>query len=395
MGRDEELRAAGRLVGDALAATAGIAGEVHHAIARRVAGYLPAVAGPIAAVHETIAAAAYSAVSAGLQLASVAGAEVLAKTGRPGAPPLSETPMGRVALPAANGLWGDTLAERHPELALPMTVRVEGRDVPLDPAAVTAAFPSAGPRIAVFLHGLSLSEESWWRRGGGRRRTRSYGDRLRQDLGLTPVYVRYNTGLRIADNGRSLARLLEALAAAWPVPLRDIVLIGHSMGGLLARSACHQGTLDGAAWVTAVSAVVTLGTPHLGAPLEKGVHAADWLLSSLPETAPFARPLQTRSAGVRDLREGDVVDEGQLDVPFLDHAAYYFVAATLSRDATHPAGRLLGDGLVRLPSASGQGRTRRIPFDLGNGAHLGGLGHMALVNHPAVYRQLRAWLAGA
>jgi pimeloyl-ACP methyl ester carboxylesterase len=244
----------------------------------------------------------------------------------------------------------------------------------------------------VFLHGLSLSEESWWRVAGGRRPARSYGDRLGRDLGLTPVYVRYNTGLRISDNGRALSRLLDELTASWPVPVRSIALVGHSMGGLLARSACHCGNIDGAAWVPAVGTVVTLGTPHLGAPLEKGVHVTDWLLSRLPETAPLARPLQARSAGVRDLRLGSVAEE-DAEVPFLDHATYYFVAAVVSRDPEHPAGRLLGDGLVRYPSASGQGRTRRVPFEIGNGARLCGVGHLALVNHPAVYRRLRAWLA--
>jgi pimeloyl-ACP methyl ester carboxylesterase len=406
MGREEELRASAHLIGDALTATADIAADVHRAIARRVAGLLPAVAGPANAMHESIASVAYSAVSVALRLASAAGAEVLAATGDPSAPPPSESRLGRAVLSAANGLWGDTLAERHPALAIPMTVRVEGRDIALDRASIAATFPGATPRLVVFLHGLSLSEESWWRQASGRRTARSYGDRLGRDLGLTPVYVRYNTGLRISDNGRSLSRLLDELTASWPIPVRSIALVGHSMGGLLARSACHYGNIDGAAWVPAVGAVVTLGTPHLGAPLEKGVHVADWVLSRLPETAPLARPLRMRSAGVRDLRHGSVVEEDWLgddpdeflrdrstEVPFLDHATYYFVAASLSRDPDHPAGRLFGDGLVRYPSASGQGHTRRIPFEIGNGARLGGVGHLALVNHPAVYRQLRAWLA--
>lgn len=69
------------------------------------------------------------------------------------------------------------------------------------------------------------------------------------------------------------------------------------------------------------------------------------------------------------------------------------MAASLTRDVEHPAGQLLGDGLVRYPSASGAGRTRRIPFEIDNGAHLGGLDHLSLLNHPAVYARLRDWLA--
>ena len=305
-----------------------------------------------------------------------------------------------------NGLWGDTLAATQPALALPMTVRANGRDVPLDRASVAAAFPDATSRLVVFLHGLAESDVSWWRRApGDAEAPGSYGDRLHRDLGFSPVYLRYNSGLRVSDNGRALSRLLGDLTAAWPVPARDITLIGHSMGGLVARSACHDATQHGAAWVASVRTVVTLGTPHLGAPLEKAVHVAEWLLSRVPETAALARPLHGRSAGVRDLRFGNVVEEDWFghdpdellrdrctEVPLLDHVTYYFVAACLTRDPGHPAGQLLGDGLVRYASASGQGRTRHIPFEIGHGAHLAGIGHLSLVNHPDVYAQLRTWL---
>jgi hypothetical protein len=142
-----------------------------------------------------------------------------------------------------------------------------------------------------------------------------------------------------------------------------------------------------------VRTLVTLGTPHLGAPLAKGVHVADRLLSHLPETAPLARPLKLRSRGVRDLRDGRITEGGGwVEVPFLAHARHYFVAGSLTRDPNHPAGRVLGDGLVREPSASGQGRRRRIPLGSGTGVHLGGIGHLALLNHDEVYRHLRTWL---
>jgi pimeloyl-ACP methyl ester carboxylesterase len=336
-----------------------------------------------------------------------AGGEALAATGEAGAPAPSQTGAGRLALSAANGLWGDTLAEGHPALAFPMTVRAHGRDVPLDRASIAAAFPEAGSRLVVFLHGLAESDASWWLHTAAVPETAgSYGDRLQRDLGLTPVYLRYNTGLRVSDNGRALSRLLVDLVEAWPVPASDILLIGHSMGGLVARSACHDATARGEAWVASVRTIVTLGTPHLGAPLEKAVHVTQWLLSRFPETAPLARPLQARSVGVKDLRYGNIVEEDWLghdpdellrdrctEVPLLDHVTYYFVAACLTRDPEHPAGQLIGDGLVRYPSASGQGRARHIPFEMDNGAHIGGIGHLSLLNHPDVYRQIRTWLA--
>jgi hypothetical protein len=178
------------------------------------------------------------------------------------------------------------------------------------------------------------------------------------------------------------------------------------MGGLVARSACHQAACDEARWVRAVRHVVTLGTPHLGAPLAQAAQIAGAALGAVPEARAFAAPLRRRSAGIRDLRDGSLVDSdwaGQdpdalharacAEVPLLDGATHHFVAATVTRSARHPLGRLVGDWLVLEPSASGRGRRRRIPFRAEDGLHVGSAHHLALLNHPVVYEQLRAWLA--
>jgi pimeloyl-ACP methyl ester carboxylesterase len=282
-------------------------------------------------------------------------------------------------------------------------VRAGGDVVAPERAALAAAFPRASPRLVVFVHGLMETEHAW--RLGGRE---SYGERLARELGCTPVDVRYNSGRHISQNGRSLADLLDALATAWPVEPEELALVGHSMGGLVARSACHQAAQDGHAWVGRVRHVVSLGTPHLGAPLAQGVHYVAEALHAVPETRPFGRFLRRRSAGIRDLRQGSLVDrdwEGRdpdalraaacEEVPLLDGAMHCFVTATVTRDARHPVGRLVGDALVLPASASGRGRTRSIPFRPEDGLHVGGAHHLALLNHPAVYARLRTWLAGA
>jgi pimeloyl-ACP methyl ester carboxylesterase len=233
----------------------------------------------------------------------------------------------------------------------------------------------------------------------GRPERPGYGACLQRDFGYTPLGLRYNTGRHISDNGRELARLLERLVAATPID--EIVLVGHSMGGLVARSACHYGAAEDHAWTPAVRHVFCLGSPHLGAPLEKGANALGWALARLPETLPVARIVNGRSVGIKDLRYGACVEEDWCDcdadelltdrchdVPFLPHARFYFVAATLNG----VSGELLGDLLVRYTSASGAGRKRRIPFALEDGHHLRGLTHFDLLNHPAVYEQMRAWL---
>jgi pimeloyl-ACP methyl ester carboxylesterase len=192
------------------------------------------------------------------------------------------------------------------------------------------------------------------------------------------------------------------------VEVEQIALVGHSMGGLVARSAAHQADAGGHRWTGRVSHVISLGTPHLGAPLEQGAHRASVALHKLPETRMFAGLLRRRSAGIRDLRHGSLVDDDWQgrdpealraaacqEVPLLAGATHCFVSASLTRDPRQLVGRLAGDSLVLVPSASGRGRARRIPFDARYGHHVGPTHHLALLNHPEVYERLREWLRPA
>ena len=145
----------------------------------------------------------------------------------------------------------------------------------------------------MFVHGLCETEQAWWP-SERKQRTHgafNFGGRVR-DIGFTPVYVRYNSGLHISDNGARLSTLLDELVEAWPVPVDEVALIGHSMGGLVARSACHHADRVGAGWVERTRHVFGLGTPHLGAPLERGVNAVAWSLRKVPETRRLAKRAQ-------------------------------------------------------------------------------------------------------
>jgi pimeloyl-ACP methyl ester carboxylesterase len=189
------------------------------------------------------------------------------------------------------------------------------------------------------------------------------------------------------------------------VEVEDLVLVGHSMGGLVARSACHYGHAAGSGWTRHARHVFCLGTPHLGAPLERAANVAGWALSRLPETRGFGALLNARSVGIKDMRYGSCIEEDWCDcdpdeflsdrcneVPFLATASYYFVGATLSREPDGPFASIVGDLLVQFASASGNGPKRRIPFEIENGCHVGGVNHFQLLNHPAVYEQLHKWL---
>jgi pimeloyl-ACP methyl ester carboxylesterase len=361
----DELRALARLPFDELRLGTGGIGQIHRAIADR-AFLGPS---PAKALHDGISRAVYASVAGGAALAGRAAAVAVPDR------PLSATPRGAAVLAVLNGLRGDALEREGSALATPMSLRVDGE---------------RRARIAVFVHGLFETEHAW-RYGDGPR----YGDRLASEHGFTPVYVRFNSGRRISANGRSLAESLEETAAGWPVPVEEIVLIGHSLGGLVARSACHAG----GDWTRRVTHVVSLGSPHTGAPLESAVHYAAAALGVAPESRPFSRLLRRRSGGIRDLRRGSLVDEDWQgrdpealraaacrEIPLHDGARHCFVGATVTRDARHPVARLIGDWLVLEASASHRAQQ---PL------HIGGAHHLALLNHPTVYERLSEWLTRA
>ena len=386
--RRDELNAFGDLAGIAAASVADQVRDTHTGIAGRVFGRLGPSAIPVRAIHDRVAAAAYSR-AAGLTGAIVrSGARAASMTRPDGAPSMQDSTSGRLVTGALNGAWGDALERRGSPLTTRMTIRPRGKD-------------SHSPRLAIFVHGLCETDDAW--RLGAARQV-PYGDRLESELGYTSLYVRYNSGLHISDNGRRLAQLLDALVDSWPVAVSEIVLIGHSMGGLVARSACHYGRGEG--FKTSVRHVFTLGSPHRGAPLEQAANVACSALSLLPETRGFATPLRNRSAGIKDLRYGYLLDEDWTgfdadaflrntgrQIPFLDTANHYFVCATLASDPDSRLAQIVGDLLVLRASAwSHVGRGERMTFPVDHYRHIGGATHFDLLNHPAIYAQLKKWL---
>jgi pimeloyl-ACP methyl ester carboxylesterase len=408
--RDEIAALAALGTGAATGLTRSIHG-VHRAIAGRAWGVTGAWGRPVRAVHDPVAALVYGSVRHGLHVGGRAGGAVLGVSGElAGWRTPSHTPAGRFGLGVINAFLGDRLTEGGSPLALTMSVRRDGREVAADRDGLARAFPSATGHVVVFLHGLTETEASWRWGGGddGGGPVVTYAERLERDLGLTPVLLRYNSGRRVAENGRDLAVLLDALVEAWPVPVEQLHLVGHSMGGLVIRSACHIGADEDRSWTALVRSAVYLGTPHLGAPLARATHVLGRALAAVPETRPFAPILNRPSGGIADLRDGRVHPEytadeswfdGELhDVPLLATCRHHAVVASVARRPDSTAGRLVGDLLVQTPSASGRhhrSRVRHVAFDDADVAAVGGIHHFSLLNHPAVYRQLRTWLAKA
>ncbi|MGE5116969.1 MAG: esterase/lipase family protein, partial [Betaproteobacteria bacterium] len=293
--RHADLRGAARLVADATAGVTDLVEAVHERIARVPLVGRPKVDGRVGG----IAGAVYGSVR-GVTRAVGGSIDALLRLLEPAGPAGDTSPRREAAVAALNGVLGDHLAASANPLAIAMALRRDGRALLLDRDALAARLPEAGPSLVVLLHGLCMSDLQWTRAG------HDHGRALAADLGFTPLHLHYNSGLHVSTNGQALSALLERLAEQWPRPLQRLVLVGHSMGGLVARSALHDAAAAGRRWPARVSDLVFLGTPHHGAPLERVGNWVESVLGATPYAAPLARLGRLRSAGITDLRHGSL-----------------------------------------------------------------------------------------
>lgn len=424
--RPSDLQAAVRLAAQATTGVIGVAEGVHQAVRQRLglpAGTEPDRTGGLTGqIYQGIRGVTQL-VGHGLDSAL---ASLLPLVDDPARHP-EPSPGREAVLAALNGVLGDHLQATGNPLAQSTELRLAGRRLPLEsPALLRERLAGASSHLIVLLHGLCMNDTQWLRNG------HDHGAFLAQALGVTPVYLRYNSGLHTSTNGREFARQLEWLVSQWPVPLTTITLVGHSMGGLVARAAVDEAQRSQHRWRTQLKHLVFLGTPHHGAPLERAGHGVDVLLGATPFTAPFKRLGQLRSAGITDLRHGHVRDAdwqgrdrfgsterraapssdahprgawrsegwgpGFVDhrepLPLPEGVACMAVAATLAPQRGLLAERLTGDGLVPLRSALGQhdDPRHRLVFPREGQRTVYRTGHLELLSSPVVAQQLLQWL---
>lgn len=308
--------------------------------------------------------------------------------------------LGHEAVVAAlNGLLGDHLAATDNPLAIRMAFRRAGAPLTLERLALRAGMRSATPKLLVLLHDLCMNDLHW------QHADHDHGEALARESGYTPIYLHYNSGLSVSTNGRVLAPLMEKLYDAWPMPIERLVLMGHGAGGLVARSAMHHGLLlqrGKLRWTSRVNDLVCLGTPHMGAPLERAGHGVELLLGTTPHATELARLGRMRSAGISDFRLGNVLsgppgDDGthrceQVSLPAGTRS--FALAASLGPAGDTAKAKLSGDGLVPVASALGQHAeaNRRLAFAADRQAVVHDTNHLELLSSPQVYDVLRRWL---
>jgi pimeloyl-ACP methyl ester carboxylesterase len=384
--RAEELREAIRLAVEATLGVTNTVQQMHHAI-----GGGPAILGrPLEGLVKLISFPAYAGVKLVTQLVG-AGLDVVLAQLDPVLGPGGDSPEQDAVVGALNGVVGDVLAERKSSLAITTGFRRAASTIPPVPQGVSG-------RLLVLVHGSSATDGCWARKG------QHHGEALERALGFTWVALRYNSGKHVSTNGHEFADALQALVEAWPVPVTELVIVAHSMGGLVTRAACRSAEARTLGWRPLLEAFVTLGTPHQGAPLERIGNIVGTMLGISRYSAPLERLSHLRSAGVTDLRFGLTKDEewqgGDRFAPEADprtaielpkDVACFAIAATMSKD---PTSGPLGDGLVPVDSALGRHEKPELnlAFPPERTRILTGLAHMDLLDDANVSAQLIDWL---
>lgn len=392
----DDLRGLGRLAIDGVAGVTDLVEAMHAAVT-----HLPAIVGkpaPIATTGLT-----------GFVYRSVRGVTRLVGTGVENslsalAPLLgggAVSPQREAVVAAMNGVVGDHLETSGNPLAIPMQFRRQGRPLPLLGKELGTRLPDATGKLLVLVHGLCMNDLQWNYAG------HDHGEALRADSGYTPVYLHYNSGRHISSNGHEFAEALERLVQAWPVPLEEIALLCHSMGGLVARSALDEAFANGLAWSKLPIRIVFLGTPHHGAPLERAGSWVDMLIGISPYSAPFVRLGKIRSAGIQDLRHGNLRDadwqdrdgdglaDGRTPMPLPKQVqAYAMAVSTQKQRKDGGTDSLRGDGLVPIASGLGQHKDRDFDLRIPKSRQWVGYGinHLELLGSEAVYRRIHRWL---
>ncbi len=386
------------LAADGVVEVSRLVEQLHHSIAR----VSPPVGSGASGTTRGITGLVYRSIRT---IAGLAGTGVGLALDRFGpAMPIGRTRLQREQLLSVlNGVLGDHLEARGNPLAIDMRFLVDGVVLDLDEGVPDRVAEKVGSRLLVSLHGLCLNERHWIQPATGD----SLPEALARTRGFTPVFLRYNSGRHISCNGEELAVQLERLVQAWPVPVDEIVLLGHSMGGLIARSAGHHGAVEGRDWIESLSAIMSLGSPHHGAPLERIGHGLERLLGISPYSAPFTRLGRLRSAGITDLRYGNLCREDWQDrnrfepsqdhrraLERADHVRHYVVAATLDQRQGSLRSKTIGDGLVTVPSALGRHPVSelQVPARPEHQLVVCRTSHMDLMHRRRVIRQLKDWI---
>ncbi|MFT6698928.1 MAG: pimeloyl-ACP methyl ester carboxylesterase [Porticoccaceae bacterium] len=314
---------------------------------------------------------------------------------------IKDSDKKEIILSVLNGVIGDYLEEKENPLKITMQFRYQSKTLAIDPKSIKAAYPKVNGKILLMIHGSCMNDLQWTRKD------HNHGKIIATELNKTPIYLKYNSGLHISSNGKNLNNLLEELVKNWPVPIEELVIIAHSMGGLVSRSALYYGEKNQKKWTKHVKKIVFLGTPHHGSYVERTGNYLDLILESIHYAKPFARLGKIRSAGVTDLRYGNLIDEDWKDdnrfeikndkrrnIQLSKQIEFYTIAAVIGNETTSLSTQILGDTLVDVKSALGQHKNpdKNLNFKKENIWISYDSNHLDLISNPKILNKIKVWL---
>ena len=300
-----------------------------------------------------------------------------------------------------NGVIGDYLEINENPLKITMQFRHQAKAILLNSKNLKKTYPTFNGKILLMVHGSCMNDIQWTRK------EHNHGMALAKELHKTPIYLNYNSGRHISTNGQEFNELLEELVRHWPVHVEELVIIAHSMGGLVSRSALHYGEQQNMSWTKHLKKIIFLGTPHHGAPLEKVGNFLDVALEAIPYAKPFARLGKIRSAGITDLRYGNLLDEDwqnnnrfkmqgdqRQNISLPEQVECYSIAGIVGKATESKFSKLLGDKMVGIKSALGQHKNpiKNLHFKKENTWIAYESTHSELLSNPKIYTRIKSWM---
>jgi pimeloyl-ACP methyl ester carboxylesterase len=268
-------------------------------------------------------------------------------------------------VPILNGLHGDSMAAKGNRALVHMSFRHQSRDISVEKLKEVYDFATHSGNVIIMVHGL-MNDESIWQ-SEPIDTVQRLGSALEKKPKATVLYLRYNTGLHISENGRSLSDLIQKFVETYQSEIKKLVIISHSMGGLVSRSACYYAGIQNQNWTELLKKVFLIGVPNEGSYLARVAYMTQYFFRKLDpsEKDTVAKFFDVRSNGIKDLSFGYLVDEDWQNkkdgiekniqatkIYPLQNLDYYLIAGTVSEEKNkNRVFTFFGDGLVEKKSA--------------------------------------------
>ncbi len=262
-----------------------------------------------------------------------------------------------------NGLNGDILEENNDPLAIKMHFRYRNKDISVDKLVDYYDFNQFDGRVCILIHGL-MGDEYMWKKIKANDENK-IGDWLEKNENQHVLYLRYNTGLHISENGRALSNLFEEFMNQYGNKIKQLVLIGHSMGGLLIRSAGYYADIQRQNWLERLKTIFLIGVPNKGSYLAQIGFFVGHIFRKIDISHDdyIAKFMDVRSNGIKDLSFAYLTDDDWLNknsgdlenytvskVRPISGVKYYLIGGILGKK-NNILSSYFGDGLVGSTSA--------------------------------------------